>query len=92
MSGRSWNRPAGTPGVRASLKGWGRRPKPQRQSGALTADVLAVIRLTAVQPRLSLFRIYRPVNWEFFRIYPPDFQGHQATLGATSAIIAALWN
>ena len=41
---------------------------------------------------VSLFRIYRPVNWEFFRIYPPDFQGHQATLGATSAIIAALWN
>ena len=26
--------------------------KPQRQSGALTADALAVIRLTAVQPRL----------------------------------------
>ena len=25
---------------------------------------------------LSLFRIYRPVNWEFSRIYPPDFQGH----------------
>ena len=40
------------PGVRASLKGWGRRlAKPQRQAGALTADVLAVIRLTAVQPR-----------------------------------------
>ena len=40
------------PGVRASLKGWGRRlAKPQRQSGALTADVLAVVRLTAVQPR-----------------------------------------
>ena len=39
-------------GVRASLKGWERRlAKPQRQSGALTADVLAVIRLTAVQPR-----------------------------------------
>lgn len=39
-------------GVRASLKGWGRRlAKPQRQSGALTAAVLAVIRLTAVQPR-----------------------------------------
>ena len=39
-------------GVRASLKGWGRRlAKPQRQSGALTVDVLAVIRLTAVQPR-----------------------------------------
>ena len=35
-----------------TLKGWGRRlSKPQRQSGALTADVLAVIRLTAVQPR-----------------------------------------
>ena len=39
-------------GVRASLKGWGRRlGKPQRQAGALTADVLAVIRLTAWQPR-----------------------------------------
>ena len=51
-SGRSWNRPGKDPGVRASLKGWGRRlSKPQRQSGALTADVLAVIRLTAVQPR-----------------------------------------
>ncbi len=44
--------PCRDPGVRASLKGWGRRlAKPQRQSGALTADVLAVIRLTAVQPR-----------------------------------------
>ena len=44
--------PCHDPGVRASLKGWGRRlAKPQRQSGALTADVLAVIRLTAVQPR-----------------------------------------
>ena len=40
-------------GVRTSLKGWGRRlAKPQCQAGALTADVLAVIRLTAVQPRL----------------------------------------
>ena len=39
-------------GVRASLKGWGRRlAKPQRQAGALTADALTVIRLTAVQPR-----------------------------------------
>ena len=39
-------------GVRASLKGWGRRlSKPQRQAGALTADVLAVIRLTAIQSR-----------------------------------------
>ena len=44
--------PCRDPGVRASLKGWGRRlSKPQRQSGALTADMLAVIRLTAVQPR-----------------------------------------
>ena len=44
--------PCRDPGVRASLKGWGRRlAKPRRQSGALTADVLAVIRLTAVQPR-----------------------------------------
>ena len=44
--------PCRDPGVRASLRGWGRRiSKPQRQSGALTADVLAVIRLTAVQPR-----------------------------------------
>ena len=39
-------------GVRASLKGMARRlGKPQCQAGALTADVLAVIRLTAVQPR-----------------------------------------
>ena len=44
--------PCRDPGVRASLKEWGRRlAKPQRQAGALTADVLAVIRLTAVQPR-----------------------------------------
>ena len=44
--------PCRDPGVRASLKGWRRRlSKPQRQSGALTADVLAVIRLTAVQSR-----------------------------------------
>ena len=39
-------------GVREALQGWGRRlAKPQRQAGALTADVLSVIRLTAVQPR-----------------------------------------
>ena len=38
--------------MRASLKGWGRRlSKPQRQAGTHTADVLAVIRLTAIQPR-----------------------------------------
>ena len=45
--------PCRDPGVRAFSRGWGRRlAKPQRQSVALTADVLAVIRLTAVQPRL----------------------------------------
>ena len=45
--------PCRDPGVRASLKGWGRRlAKPRRQAGALTADVLAVICLTAIQPRL----------------------------------------
>ena len=39
-------------GVREALRSWGRRlARPQRQAGALTADVLAVIRLTAVQPR-----------------------------------------
>ena len=44
--------PCRDPGVRASSKGWRRRlARPQRQAGALTADVLAVIRLTAVQPR-----------------------------------------
>ena len=38
--------------MRAPVKGWGRRlSKPQRKSRALTADVLTVIRLTAVQPR-----------------------------------------
>ena len=40
------------PGRARLFKGWGRRlSKPQRQFGALTADVLAVIRLTTVQPR-----------------------------------------
>ena len=44
--------PGRDPRVRASLKGWGRRlAKPQRQAGALTADTLAVIRLTAPKPR-----------------------------------------
>ena len=39
-------------GVREALKGWGRRlARPQRQAGALTADTLAVIRLTAPKPR-----------------------------------------
>ena len=45
--------PCRDPGVRASLRGRGRRlARPRRQAGALTADVLAVIRLTAVQSRL----------------------------------------
>ena len=48
----------------------GRRPV-NATSEAVIADV---VRLAST--RLSLFRIYRPVNWEFFRIYPPDFQGH----------------
>ena len=39
-------------GVREALQGWGRRlARPQRQAGALTADVLSVIRLTAPKPR-----------------------------------------
>ncbi len=39
-------------GVREALQGWGRRlAKPQRQAGALTSDVLSVIRLTAPKPR-----------------------------------------
>ena len=39
-------------GVREALKGWGRRlARPQRQASALTADVLAVIRLTAPKSR-----------------------------------------
>ena len=55
--------PCRDPGVRASLKGWGRRlARPQRQSGALTADVLAVIRLTAVQPRARGRGIETPVQ------------------------------
>ena len=46
--------PGRDPGVREALKGWGRQlAKPQRQAGALTAAVLAVIRLAAVQPRQS---------------------------------------
>ena len=38
--------------MRESLKGWARRlAKPQRQAGALTSDVLGMIRLTAGKPR-----------------------------------------
>ena len=49
--------PGRDPGVRASLKGWGRRlARPQRQAGALTSDVLGVIRLTAGKPRPPLGR------------------------------------
>ena len=50
--GEAGNTPAGTGGARLSERmGPPTLAKPQRQSGALTADVLAVIRLTAVQPR-----------------------------------------
>ena len=52
-------------GVRASLKGWGRRlAKPQRQAGALTADVLAVIRLTAIQPHKRGRGEQAPGTWK----------------------------
>ena len=38
--------------MREALKGWGRRlAKSQRQAGVLTADTLAIIRLTAPKPR-----------------------------------------
>ena len=41
-------------GLREALKGWGRRlARPQHQAGALTADVLSVIRLIAPRPRRS---------------------------------------
>ena len=44
--------PCSDQGVRESLKGWSRRlAGPQRQAGALTNDVLAVVRLTAPRPR-----------------------------------------
>ena len=57
--------PCRDPGVRASLKGWGRRlSKSQRQAAALTADVLAVIRLTAVQPHKRGRRIETPEQAE----------------------------
>ena len=53
----------------------------QIQRVALTVGDEGVIAVVGKQGKLgagrvSLFRIYRPVNWEFFRIYPPDFQGH----------------
>ena len=50
-------------GVRASLKGWGRRlAKPQGQAGALTADTLAGIRLTSVAAVAASKRRSRPRN------------------------------
>ena len=52
-AGHEW--PCRGRGVRASLKGRGRHlSKPQRQAGALTADVLAVIRLTAQRGKFDL--------------------------------------
>ena len=53
--------PCRDPGVREALKGWGRQlAKPQRQAGALTADVLAVIRLTAVNPASAAAALKQP--------------------------------
>ena len=46
MSGPAITLPGRDRGVREALKG-----RPQRQAGALTADVLAVIRLTTPKPR-----------------------------------------
>ena len=92
-------------GVRASLKGWGRRlSKPQRQSGARTADVLAVIRLTAVQPRRRGRGIETPeqaaergkVDAALVASYPmPDYAGPRpppltATVAITPAAMEAL--
>ena len=55
--------PCRDPGVRASLRGRGRRlARAQRQAVALTADVLAVIRLTAVQSRLRGRGIVTPAQ------------------------------
>ena len=54
------------PGRARLFKGWGRRlSKPQRQFGALTADVLAVIRLTTVQPRRRGRGIETPEQRQF---------------------------
>ena len=48
------------------------------QVGGLPPElqVLVLFQRSRDSVQLSLFRIYRPVNWEFFRIYTPDFQGH----------------
>ena len=51
--------PCRDPGVRASLKGRGRRlARPQRQAGTLTADVRVIARLSAAQIALKSRR-----NW-----------------------------
>ena len=51
--------PCRDPGVRASLKGRGRRlARPQRQASALTADVRVIARLSAAQIALKSRR-----NW-----------------------------
>ena len=72
-------------GVRASLKGWGRRlSKPQRQSGALTADVLAVIRSPPSSLAGAAAALRRPSRlqkggrstWPWWPSYPmPDYAG-----------------
>ena len=49
----------------------------QRKHAGLTAEPEPLAHISPLEwAHMSLFRIYRPVNWEFFRIYPPDFQGH----------------
>ena len=60
--------PCRDPGVRAALKGWGRRlAKSQRQAGALIA---AVIRLTAIQPRPSRPRSGPDSTWRWWPCSP----------------------
>ena len=68
--------PCRDPGVRASLKGWSRRlAKPQRQAGALTSDVLAVIRSPPSSPASAAAALRLPSrlqkgpssNWPWWR-------------------------
>ena len=85
-------------GVRASLKGWGRRlAKPQRQAGALTADVLAVIRLTAPKPGPAAAASKRPSRppsapastwpwWPSSLTGGASFRGGGADLGRRAAL------
>ena len=82
--------PCQDPGVRESLKGWARRlARPQRQAGALTSDVLEVIRLTAGKPRpsVAVLRRCRPrplrrgAGGRALRRRPAPQRGRRAHLG-----------